>query len=61
MYLNGTGIRKLSEFMCCSAYLVVRWIRLFANNLRNSLSDASESLPTEQLPDIIEMERFTLR
>ena len=47
--------------MCCSASLVVRWILSFSNTLRNSLSDAEQSLPSEQLPDIIEMDEIYTR
>ncbi len=56
MHLSGTGIRKVAEFMNCSASLVVRWIREFANSLRERLSEAAESLQGEQLPDIIDIE-----
>jgi len=58
MHLKGVGIRKVAEFMNCSASLVVRWIREFANTLRKRLSEAAESLQGEQLPDIIEMDEI---
>ncbi len=61
MHLNGTGIRKVAEFMNCSASLIVRWIREFANILRKRLSEAAESLQGEQLPDIIEMDEIYTR
>jgi len=50
MHLNGAGIRKVAEFIGCFASLIVRWIWVFANNLRNRLADAQETLLKEQLP-----------
>ncbi len=31
MLLNSNCIRKVAEFIDCSVYIVVRWIRAFAN------------------------------
>ena len=60
MYLNNVGIRKAALFMGCSPSLLVRWIREFAENLRQKLSKASQSLE-DGLPDIIEMDEIYTR
>jgi len=61
MHLKGVGIRKVSEFMNCSASLVVCWIRAFTNSLRERLSDVEGAFSGEQLPDIIEMDDLYTR
>ena len=58
MHLKGVGIRKVAEFMNCSASLIVRWIRAFSNSLRKRLAAEEEAFSCEQLPDIIEMDEI---
>lgn len=60
MYLNNVGVRKAALFIGCSPSLIIRWIREFANNLRDKLSKASD-LVEDQLPDIIEMDEIYTR
>ena len=59
MYLNNTGIRKAALFMGCSPSLLVRWVREFAENLRQQTQKAQAKLEeSEGLPDIIEMDEI---
>ena len=56
--MNGTDIRKVSEFINCYASLVICWMWRFANTLRERLSETAETFSGEQLPDIIEMDEI---
>ena len=61
MYLDNSGIRNCARRMHCSPSLIVRWIREFANNLRDNLKNAEVNFPDDHLPDIIEMDEIYTR
>ena len=60
LYLNNVGVNKAALFMDCSPSLIVRWIREFAENLRQKMNKAVNSLEN-QVPDIIEMDEIYTR
>lgn len=60
LYLNNVGVNKAALFMGCSPSLIVRWIREFADNLRQKMSKTVNSLE-KQIPDIIEMDEIYTR
>ena len=60
LYLNNVGVNKAAMFLKCSPSLIVRWIREFADNLRQKMSQAVNSLEN-QIPDIIEMDEIYTR
>ena len=61
MYLNNVGIRKAAKLIGCSSSLLVRWVRAFAVNLRRDLSKVSDDLPSNSLPEVIEMDEIYTR
>ncbi|MCL2039234.1 MAG: hypothetical protein FWG85_02260 [Bacteroidetes bacterium] len=68
MYLNNVGIRKAAELLGCSPPLLVRWVRQFAVNLRRDLSKVADDLskveddlPSNSLPEVIEMDDIYTR
>ena len=61
MYLDNAGIRNCARRMKCSPSLVLKWIREFANNLRNELKEAGDTFPEARIPEVIEMDEIYTR
>jgi transposase-like protein len=61
LILNNTGIRKAAIILNCSPSQVLRWIKEFALKLQTGLRDTADSLDTNQLPDVIEMDEIYTR
>jgi hypothetical protein len=61
LYLNNVGIRKSAKLLGCSSSLLVRWVRELAGNLRRELSKVSDELPSDSLPEVIEMDEIYTR
>jgi len=61
LYLRGLGIRSAAKIIGCSHPLLLRWIKKFAQSVKDELITATNNLEENTLPDIIEMDEIYTR